>query len=137
MRLVGRPDYIYQLWFGSGDERAKHAEELDAAVGGWIGAHDLAEVIRAFEEAEAAVAPIYDVSDIFKDPQYQALESIVSIPDPDLGRVRMQNVMFRLSETPGKVRWAGRGLGQDNFEVYGELGITPEQLAELKASGAV
>src|ERR687884_1233077 len=74
MRLVGHPEFIDEPWFKSGAERAKHADELDAAVGGWIGEHDFAEVVRAFEEAEAAVAPIYDVVDILNDAQYQALQ---------------------------------------------------------------
>ena len=87
MRLVGRPDLIEQPWFSNGQGRRQHADELDAAVGGWIARHDLAEVIRAFEEAEAAIAPIYDISDIFKDPQYQALQSIISVPDEELGQV--------------------------------------------------
>jgi len=137
MRLVGHPEYIEEPWFKSGAERARHADELDAAVGGWIAQHDLEEVVRAFEEAEAAVAPIYDISDVFKDPQYQALQSIIAVPDPELGQVRMQNVMFRMSRTPGEIRWAGRPPGADNAEVYGELGISPQRLAELKAEGVI
>jgi len=137
MRLVGHPEYIEEPWFATGGGRRDHADELDAAVGGWIAQHDRDEVIRAFEEAEAAIAPIYDISDIFKDPQYQALQSIISVPDEELGQVKMQNVMFRMSETPGRVRWAGKKLGADNAEVYGALGFTPEQLAELKAKEVI
>ncbi len=137
MRLVGRPEYIDEPWFRSGAERAQHADELDAAVGGWIGQHDLPEVIRAFEDAEAAVAPIYDVSDVMSDPQFQALQSIVSVPDEDFGQIKMQNVIFRMMGTPGKIRWPGRHVGQDNEAVYGELGISRQRLAELKADGVV
>lgn len=137
MRLVGRPDFIEQPWFPTGAGRRQHADELDAAVGGWIAQHDMVDVVRVFEENEAAVAPIYDISDVFVDPQYQALQSIVSVPDSELGQVKMQNVMFRMSRTPGKVRWAGRPLGADNAEVYGSLGITPEQMSELKAKGII
>ncbi len=137
MRLVGHPEVIDEPWFKSGAERAKHADLLDKMVGDWIAARPFDEVIRVFTEAEAAVAPIYDVSDVMKDPQFQALQSIISVPDEQLGQVKMQNVLFRLSETPGFVRWAGRALGQDNESVYGELGITREQLAELKAKNIV
>jgi crotonobetainyl-CoA:carnitine CoA-transferase CaiB-like acyl-CoA transferase len=137
MRLVGRPELIDEPWFKSGTERAKHADELDAAVGGWIAQHHLAEVVRAFEEAEAAVAPIYDVSDVMKDPQYRALESIIELPDPELGRVKMQNVLFRMLDTPGKVRWPGRPVGADNDEVYAELGVGPDRLAALKEEGVI
>lgn len=138
MRLVGRPEVIDEPWFASGADRAKHADELDEMVGGWIAQRDFPEVVRAFEEAQAAVAPIYDIRNIFDDPQYQALGSIVSVDDEDLGPVKMQNVIFRLSESPGSVRWAGRKIGQDNAEVYGELlGLERARLDELREKGAI
>jgi crotonobetainyl-CoA:carnitine CoA-transferase CaiB-like acyl-CoA transferase len=49
----------------------------------------------------------------------------------------MQNVLFRMSGTPGQVRWPGRKIGQDNEGVYAEIGIGPERLAELRARGVV
>jgi crotonobetainyl-CoA:carnitine CoA-transferase CaiB-like acyl-CoA transferase len=50
----------------------------------------------------------------------------------------MQNVMFRLQRTPGRIRFAGRRLGQDNEEVYGEeLGLSRQCLAELKKEGVI
>ena len=137
MRLVSHPEYIEEPWFKSGAQRAKHADELDAAVGGWIAQHDFDNVVRAFEEAEAAVAPIYDVTDILSDPQYQALQSIIELPDEDLGHVKMQNVLFRMLGTPGRVRWPGHRVGQDNEAVYAEIGVDPDQLAELRTKGVV
>ncbi len=138
MRLVGHPEVIDEPWFASGAERARHAEELDAMVGGWIAERDLDEVMAAFEKAEAAVAPIYDVEHVFADPQVQALGTLKTIDDEELGQVTMQNVMFRLSETPGEVRWAGRPLGSDNEAVYGdELGLSAEELEALRRQGVI
>jgi formyl-CoA transferase len=137
MHLVGRPEFVDEPWFASGAERAKHADELDEAVGSWIGERDRDEVVRAFEEAQAAVAPIYDVRDVLADPQFAALGSLVRVPDPELGSVLMQNVLFRLSETPGEIRSAGPSVGQHTEEVLGELGIGPDEIAELRQKGAV
>lgn len=121
MRLVGRPELIDEPWFATGRERAQHVEELDAAVASWIGARTRDEVLAAFEEAEAAVAPIYDAADILADPQFAARESIVTVDDDELGPIRMQNVLFRLSRTPGRIRWAGRPKGSANDEVLGQV----------------
>lgn len=137
MRLVGHPEVIAEPWFASGAERATHADELDDMVGGWIAERSFDEVMRAFEEAEAAVAPIYDITHVMSDPQYQALESITTIDDPELGPVKMQNVMFRLSETPGSIKWAGRPRGADNTGVYGELGLSPDDLRALADKGVI
>jgi crotonobetainyl-CoA:carnitine CoA-transferase CaiB-like acyl-CoA transferase len=138
MRLVGRPDIAEQPWFSSARERVRHADQLDSIVAGWIGARDFDEVMAAFEDAGAAIAPIYDVEQLMSDPQVDALDAITKIDDEDLGPLRMQNVMFRLSDTPGAIRFAGRRLGQDNEDVYAErLGLSPERVAELRDEGVI
>lgn len=137
MRLVGREDVVAEPWFATGHSRAEHADELDAAVGSWIAARPTAEVVSAFEEAQAAIAPVYDVRGILADPQYRALGTVQTVPDDELGPVKMQNVLFRLSGTPGGIRWAGRRHGQDTDAVLAEIGVTPEQLAALRERGVV
>jgi crotonobetainyl-CoA:carnitine CoA-transferase CaiB-like acyl-CoA transferase len=137
MRLVGRPELIDEPWFATGADRARHADLLDEAVGGWIARRTRADVLEAFEKAEAAVAPVQDVRDVMADPQYQALDTITTVDDPELGPLRMQNVLFRLSGTPGAIRWAGRPHGADTEEVLSGLGLTPAELAALRAEGTL
>ncbi len=138
MQLVGHPEVIAEPWFASGAERAKHADLLDEMVGGWIAQRPFTEVVAAFEAAQAAVAPIYDIRQIMDDPQYQALESITMVADPELGPIKMQNVMFRLSDTPGAIHWTGKQRGADNAAVYGELlGLNAERLRELAEKGVL
>ncbi|GGQ43464.1 CaiB/BaiF CoA transferase family protein [Streptomyces asoensis] len=137
MRLVGRPDLIDEPWFATGADRAAHADVLDEAVGSWIAARDRVDVLAAFEKAEAAIAPVQDVRDVMTDPQYQALDTITAVDDPELGRVRMQNVLFRLSATPGAIRWAGRPHGADTEEVLTELGLTTAELTSLREAGVL
>jgi len=137
MRLVGRPDVVDEPWFSSGAQRAEHADELDEAVGSWIAERDRAEVVDAFEQAQAAVAPIYDVRDVLADPQFAALGSLVRVPDDELGSVLMQNVLFRLSETPGEIRSAGPALGRHTEEILAEHGFDTAAVAEFRRKGVV
>jgi formyl-CoA transferase len=137
LRLVGRADLTEEPWFESGYERARHGDLLDEVVGGWIGERDAEQVIAAFEEVEAAVAPVLDIAGITSHPQYQALESLVTVEDEDLGPILMQNLMVRLSGTPGSIRWTGRALGEDNDEVLGAAGVGPEELERLREEGVV
>ena len=136
MRLVGRPDLIGEPWFGTGPGRGAHRELIDQVLGDWIGARELPEVMAAFEAAGAAAAPIQDVAQVCADPQYQALGSITSVTDPTLGPLRMQNLMFRMSATPGAVRHPGPRLGEHRDAILEELlGLGPERLAQLRAAG--
>ncbi len=138
MRLVGHPEVLDEPWFSSGAERAKRADLLDAMVSSWIAVRPQSEVIHAFEKAEAAIAPVYDIVDVFADPQFEALDTLTTVTDPVLGDVRMQNVLFRLSETPGRIKWTGRPIGADNIAVFVErLGLSAEALGALHEKGVV
>ncbi|MFE4539480.1 CaiB/BaiF CoA transferase family protein [Streptomyces scopuliridis] len=137
MRLVGRAEFLDEEWFATGSGRAAHADELDEAVGSWIAAHTRDAVVAAFEKAEAAIAPIYDIRDVMADEQYRALDSITELPDPDFGTVRMQNVLFRLSGTPGSIKWTGRAHGADTDEILTGLGLTDTEIGTLRTAGAV
>jgi len=135
MALVGRPELVDEPWFSSGHSRAQHADELDEAVASWVAARPTAVVLEEFERAQAAVAPVYDVRGILADPQYAALGTVQTVDDEELGAVKMQNVLFRLSETPGAIRFSGRPHGHDTDEVLDEIGVTAEQRAALRERG--
>ena len=137
MRMVGRPDIVEQPWFGSGFERARHADEIDDAVGSWIAQRPTDEVMAEFSKAEAAIGLVYDASRVIDDEQYNAIGAIATVPDDDLGPVRMPNLLFRMSETPGAVRHTGRPHGADTEDVLAELGLDTDQVAKLREVGAI
>lgn len=137
MRLVGRPELIAEPWFATGAGRAAHVEELDDAVGSWIAARRGAEALAAFRDVEAAASLVYDVEDIMNDTQYQALGTVIEIDDPDLGPLKMLNVPFRMSETPGRIQHTGRAHGQDTDNILKELGYSVDEITALRAAGVV
>jgi len=132
LRLVGRADLAEQPWFSTGAGRVAHVEELDGAVAEWIAARPRDEVLAAFEAADAAIAPIYDARDILADPHFRARETIVRVDG-----VPMTNVVSRLSDTPGEIRFAGGPPGADTDAVLGELGLSREEIEDLRARGVV
>ena len=135
MGIVGRPELADEPWFATGAGRVEHADLLDDVVGQWVAQYTRDEVVETFERAEAAVAPIYDASDIVDDPQYQALGTIQTVDDPDLGPLAMHNVLFRMSETPGGIRWSGRGHGADTDSILAELDV--RDVGSLRERGIV
>jgi crotonobetainyl-CoA:carnitine CoA-transferase CaiB-like acyl-CoA transferase len=137
MRLVGHPEVIDEEWFASGTGRAAHVDELDGYVADWIAERTRDEVMEAFEAAEAAISPIYDIAELMDDPHAQAREMFPTVEDATLGPVRMQNVLFRMSETPGAIEHTGRPLGADTDAILGELGVPAEKIAALKERGVV
>lgn len=137
MCLVGHSEIIDEPWFTEGRLRAEHGDLLDGWVADWIAARDRDEVVAAFEAADAAVAPVYTAADYLADPQVQARDMTVTVPDEDLGPLTMQNVLYQLADTPGRVRHTGRGHGADTDEVLGELGINTETIEKLRSRHAI
>lgn len=136
MVLVGRPDMVDQPWFATGAGRVEHADEIDAAVAAWIAARPKAEVMDAFEQAQAAVAPVYDAEDIMADEHFHELGTIRTMDDPDLGPVAVQGPLFRMSRSQPVLAWTGREPGADQDEVLGSLGYSADDLARLHEEGA-
>lgn len=132
MELVGHPEVIDEPWFATGAGRAEHVDLLDDMVGGWIAARDRQAVLDAFTEAGAAIAPVYDARDLTEDPHVRETQMLIEVPDDDLGPVLQHNVMWRMSESPGRIRFTGRDIGQDTDEVLHELGYSAEDVTALK-----
>lgn len=137
MHVVGHPEVIDEPWFASGATRAEHADELDAVVGGWIAQRTRDDVLAAFDEAGAAVAPIYSAKDLVEDPHVRGTGMLREVEDDELGPMVQHDVMWRMSATPGSIRFTGRAHGQDTDEVLGELGVDADALADLRERGVI
>lgn len=134
MNLVGGEGTADDPRYATNTERVKRIDEVDGMVAGWIGARTLKEVLDAFEKVEAAIGPIYDAAQITEDPQYVARESVIQVPDPEFGTIRMQNVFPKMSRTPGKIRFPGARQGQHQEEVIGQLEREGKISAEVAAT---
>ncbi len=130
---LDRRDLLADERFATNPARVKNYLLLDEIVGAAIGKLTLAELRETLTKHEVGFSPIYDIADVFDDPQFKARQAIVAVPDGELGSVRMQGVVPRFSETPGAVRRAGPAMGEHNDEVYGGLGLTATEIAGLKA----
>ena len=126
--VIGEPRFL--------DNRLRltHATELDEVLQAAIGKLDLDVLMERFIGNDAPISPVNDIAQITADPQFQARENIVAIQDAELcGPVKMQNVVGKLSATPGRIRRAGSILGAHNREVLiDQLGFSE---AEVEAAG--
>jgi crotonobetainyl-CoA:carnitine CoA-transferase CaiB-like acyl-CoA transferase len=135
---IGMPNLIDDPRFVDNSSRCTNDLALDEVIAGWFKQRTCDEVMKLFDEADVVAGPVLDIGDIVKDPQYIARENIVSVSDVDFGSVRMQGVVPKFSETPGKVRHAGGRIGADNHAIFvGELGLSEAEFSSLQAEGVV
>jgi formyl-CoA transferase len=105
--------------FTSNQGRREHVQELDRLIGEWIGQRSLDEAMQVLTEYGVPAGPVYSIADIAADPQYQARDMLLRVPDERVGTILMPGVVPRLSRTPGSVRWPGPDLGADTDAVLG------------------
>jgi succinyl-CoA:(S)-malate CoA-transferase subunit B len=100
--------------------RQREAERglVDEYVGNWTKTMTRDEALATCERFQVPCGPVYAIDEIFEDPQYKARENIAWIQDERVGELAIPNVVPRLSETPGGVKWLGPSMGEHNDEVY-------------------
>lgn len=134
-RAIGRDDLIEDARFRTNSDRVANNDELDPIVAAYMAAHTQAELLAHFEAADVTVGPVADISDLMDHPYIVDRAIIVSLPDDEMGRVPMHNVVPRLSATPGAIRTPAPELGEHNDEILGALGLDDAARAALKAEG--
>ncbi len=137
MHCIGRPDIANQDWFQSGPERVKRGEYLDSVVAEWVSRKSRDEAIATFEKAQAAVGPVYSVDELMSDPHCVARGVFQRVQDDDFGSLLMPGLLFQMSETPGKIAFSGSNISKDTDEILGRLGISTEQLIELRDKNVI
>jgi crotonobetainyl-CoA:carnitine CoA-transferase CaiB-like acyl-CoA transferase len=137
-RAVDRPDLAEVPDYVDPIGRLAHAAEIDELVGDWIAKRPLDEVMAVFESHDVAAAPVYDAEQLLTDPHLAARGTFVSVPDGELGSVRVQAPTARLSATPATVDHLGPPLGAHNREVLGGLlGLGDDEIERLRTSATI
>ena len=135
---MGREDLLTDPRFKTNRDRVSNVDELDKIVGAWVSERTQAEVVERLIKAEVAVAPVCDFKDLAEDPQLIARKALATIDDPELGTLRMPDVQPKLSETPGRIRYAGLPMGVHNKEIYKErVGLTEAEMKKLQDEGVI
>jgi crotonobetainyl-CoA:carnitine CoA-transferase CaiB-like acyl-CoA transferase len=130
---VGRADLLDDPRFATSEARLANRDVLNDVLAGEFSRYTRDEILGLAERNRLTIGPVYDILDALDDEHYRARETIVELEDG----VVLQNVVPRLSRTPAAIRLPAPGLGEHNAEIYGELGLTAEELDELAREGIV
>lgn len=133
---IGRPELVKDPRFATNIERVKNGIELDRMIGEFVGARDLAENLKYFDEAGVTIGPVYDISQITQDDYVLEREALIEIPDEDMGELPTHPVVPRFSGTPGALKSAAPKIGEHNEALLEPL-LGAAEYAKLCAAGVI
>lgn len=139
-RALDMTDLIDNPDFCSNSVRARNRIELDAIIGGWVGARTYEEVEAKMLSESIPASKIYSVKDCVEDAHYQFRNSIIEVDHSNQGTVLQPNIFpkFGDGEDGPKVHWPGPSLGEHNSEVFrGLLGLTDDRVQELELENVI
>lgn len=101
-------------------------------LGGIFLEKDQKEWIESLAPQGVMIAPVYNLEQLFRDPQVVHDEMVVEIDHPEAGRIKMLRTPIRLSKYPLRVKTPPPLLGQHTVEVLSKIGLTPEEIQGMK-----
>ena len=137
MKTIGREDLGNDPSLADNAGRVARVDEIDHAIGQWTAQRTVAEVLAALDAASVPVGRIYTIADIASDPHFKARDMIERLSMPDGSTLAVPGIVPKLSHTPGSHHRNAPALGQDTDEVLLGMGLTREQITQLKSKGIV
>jgi formyl-CoA transferase len=137
MLAIGRDDLAADPTLTDNAGRVKRVEEIDAVIGAWTSKLSVTEVLAVLDQAAVPAGRIYTVEDIAADPHYLARGMLAEVSMSDGSLLKVPGMVPKLSRTPGQHRRNAPSLGQDTEAVLLDLGITADQISEMRKRGIV
>ena len=136
MTAVGRDDMANDPALATNADRVLCEEKIDEVLSQWCGQHKLDRALAILDKYRVPCGPVFDAEDMMKDPHFndRGLFEQVEINGKAL---KIPAILPKLDNTPGATEWAGPELGTHTDEVLESLGMTADQIADLKRNGVI
>jgi len=135
--VMGNPDWMQLEQFTDMFVRAQNADAMYPLIEQWTAEHGKLEIMERCQDAGCPTTAVLSVQEAAEHPHLQQRGYVVDVEDDLLGTVRDLGAPFRLPECPGGPSRPAPSLGEHNAEVFGELGLSANDLAALAREGVI
>lgn len=130
-------DWVQDPRFASNPLRCRHVAVLDEGIGQWFAGQTFAQVAQVLGQAQVPFTRVYTIVDVLQDPQVQHRQSIMRLPDPQLGSLPAPGVVPRVPHTPPVAHRSGPDVGEHNLAFYSALGLSGSEMDALRQKGVI
>jgi CoA:oxalate CoA-transferase len=134
---LGHTEWLADPRYADVLKRRANRDELTRAIETALGERGVAEWVERINAAGVPCGPVLDVAQMFADPQVLARQMLVELPHPELGTFKTTGLPVKLSRTPGAIERRPPLHGEHTEEVLRECGIGADEIAQLRACGAL
>jgi CoA:oxalate CoA-transferase len=137
-KTMGRADLLNTPLCAEGNIRIKYKKEIDDLIGQWTKTKKVIEVLDALKKADVPCSAVPDFAQVCEDPQIKQREMVIEVEQVLSGKVKAAGSVFKMSRTPGNIKYPSPFLGENNLEIYGELlGYSEAELARMADEGVI
>ena len=136
MTAVGRDDMANDPALATNTDRVLCEAKIDLVLSEWCSQHSLEQALAVLDRHRVPCGPVYDAKDMMNDPHFNnrgMFEQVEINGEP----LKIPAILPKLDDTPGATEWAGPELGAHTDEVLKSLGMTADQIDELKRNGVI
>jgi len=136
--ILGGAKLAEDPMFTSNQDRLANQDELDQRVTDWTTSRQPGQASEILQRAGIAASPVMRGPDLLQDPHYRERGTFVEVDHPKVGPKFYPGIPWKMSATPGRVRWPSPSLGEHNGHVYGQLlGMAEEDISGLERDGVI
>ena len=136
-QALGRQDWAEDPDFATNADRRQRRDALNASIQEIVRTRTSAEWVELLQDQGVPCGPIYRIDEMFEDPQVKHLEVTEAVETEPFGPTRMLAQPIRMSRTPSRLAVAPPGRGAHSDELLLELGLSEEEIAELRRRAIV
>ena len=124
--------------FATQEARRENHDDLDLIISEWTNGLEAYDLTRKLQRLGVPAGPVLRGPDLLQDAHYKDRGTFVTVDHPQVGPKQYPGIPWKMSATPGVVRWPSPTLGQHNGEVYGELlGLKGLEIDQLNQTGVI
>ena len=136
-RVLGDEELITYPDYATGKARSENRDALNERLNELTRKKTSAEWVDILNQAGVPCGPIYNIDEMFEDPQVKHLGMAAAVDHPILGPIEIVNQATSLSRTPFRIHAPTPELGQHTDEILDELGVSAGDISALKERGVV
>tara|TARA_Y100000588_G_scaffold393684_1_gene510676 strand:+ start:6604 stop:7707 length:1104 start_codon:yes stop_codon:yes gene_type:complete len=134
---MGAPEIYENKKYNSNESRTRLRDQINEEIASYTKKQTTNYWVEAFAAAGVPCGPIFNMDQVFKDPQVQTLNMDPKLQHPRLGALKVVGQAVKLQRTPQQKYSSTPDLGEHTTDILGEIGIEADEVQRLKDRGVV